>query len=137
MPKIHLAPLLSLVAGSLGLVALDRLSSLSAAGWTAGFLYLVVSDGLLARGLHRSGMSEVGWGNWATTPRSTLEGYVIRGDFSRWIADVFGDHPLAQQLRGLEDRHRADRSPETLAEIASAVRARYDLVHEPVDTVEG
>lgn len=72
MPKIHLAPLLSLVAGSLGLVALDRLSSLSAAGWTAGFLYLVVSDGLLARGLHRSGMSEVGWGNWATTLRSTL-----------------------------------------------------------------
>ena len=36
MPKIHLAPLLSLVAGWLGLVALDRLSSLSTAGWTVG-----------------------------------------------------------------------------------------------------
>jgi phosphatidylglycerophosphate synthase len=72
MPKIHLAPLLSLAAGSLGLFALDRLSSLSTAGWAAGFLYLVVSDAFLARGLHRSGLSEVGWGNWATTARSTL-----------------------------------------------------------------
>jgi phosphatidylglycerophosphate synthase len=72
MPMIHLAPLSSLVAGSFGLFAVDRFSPLSAAGWTAGLLYLVVSGGLLARGLHRSGMSSVGWGNWATTARSTL-----------------------------------------------------------------
>jgi hydroxymethylpyrimidine pyrophosphatase-like HAD family hydrolase len=65
-----------------------------------------------------------------STPGPSLEDYVIRGDFSRWIAGVFGDHALARQLRDLEDRHRTNRNLETLAEIASAVRARYDLVPE-------
>jgi phosphatidylglycerophosphate synthase len=72
MPKVHFAPLLSIAAGLLGLFAVDRISPLAAAGWAAGLLYLVVSDGLLARGLHRSGMTAFGWGNAATTIRSTL-----------------------------------------------------------------
>lgn len=72
MPKVHFAPLSSIAAGVLGLVALDRVSPLSAAGWTAGLLYLVASNGLLARGLRQSGMTTFGAGNWATTTRSTL-----------------------------------------------------------------
>lgn len=72
MPKVHFAPLSSIAAGLLGLWTVDRVSPLSAAGWTAGLLYLVVSNGLLARGLHRSGMISFGWGNWATATRSTL-----------------------------------------------------------------
>jgi phosphatidylglycerophosphate synthase len=72
MPKVHFAPLPSIAAGLLGLWALDRFSSLTAVGWTAGLLYLVVSNGLLARGLHRSGMTVFGWANWATATRSTL-----------------------------------------------------------------
>ncbi|WP_194410399.1 CDP-alcohol phosphatidyltransferase family protein [Microbacterium cremeum] len=72
MPKVHLAPLSSIAAGLLGLWAIDRFSPLSAVGWTAGLLYLVVSNGLLTRGLHRSGMTVFGWANWATATRSTL-----------------------------------------------------------------
>lgn len=76
MPKVHFAPLSSTAAGLLGLWAIDRFSPLSVAGWTAGLLYLVVSNGLLARGLHRSGMTVFGWANWATATRSTLVGLV-------------------------------------------------------------
>lgn len=76
MSKVHLAPLSSLMAGALGLFAVDRLSPLSAVGWTAGLLYLVASNALLARGLHRSGLTSLGWGNAATTTRSTLVGFV-------------------------------------------------------------
>lgn len=72
MQKVHLAPLPSIAAGLVGLFAVDRVSPLSAAGWTAGLLYLVVSGALLARGLRRSGMTMFGWGNWATSARSTL-----------------------------------------------------------------
>ena len=72
MQKVHLAPLPSIAAGLLGLFAVDRVSPLSADGWTAGLLYLVVSGALLARGLRRSGMTTFGWGNWATSSRSTL-----------------------------------------------------------------
>src|SRR6185503_15720163 len=46
-------------------------------------------------------------------PSSRLDGYVVRGDFSRWIGDVFGDRALADQLRALEDRHRQGARAET------------------------
>lgn len=76
MPKVHLAPLSSVLAGGLGLVAVDRLSPLSAAGWVAGLVYLVVSSALLARGLHRRRMTAFGWANATTAARSTLVGLV-------------------------------------------------------------
>ena len=41
------------------------------------------------------------------TPPPLLAGYIIRGDFSRWIGDVFGDRALADELRALEERYRA------------------------------
>lgn len=88
MPKVHVAPLSSLVAGVLGLVAVDRLSSLPAVGWTVGLLYLVVSNALLARGLHRRGMTTFGWANGATATRSTLVGLVtalVAASFSELI----------------------------------------------------
>ena len=56
-----------------------------------------------------------------------LDGYLRRGDFSRWIADVFGDFALADELRRHEERYRAARPPDTLAEMVAAIRARYDL----------
>ena len=59
-----------------------------------------------------------------------LEPYVLRGDFSRWIADVFGDRALADDLRTLEERHRARSRAETLAEMANAIRGRYDLADD-------
>ena len=63
-------------------------------------------------------------------PAASLQGYLRRNDFSRWIADVFGDRLIAEQVRGLEARHRAAPTPNTVPEIASAIRERYDLVEE-------
>ena len=57
----------------------------------------------------------------------TLTPFVDRGDFSRWIRDVFGDHALAAELRAIESRHRGKASPDTIPELIDAIRARYDL----------
>ena len=56
-----------------------------------------------------------------------FDGYLQRGDFSRWIADVFGDHPLAAELRNLEAEHRASPTPQTLPAIVHAIRTRYEV----------
>jgi hydroxymethylpyrimidine pyrophosphatase-like HAD family hydrolase len=71
-----------------------------------------------------------------STPPPRLAGYVVRGDFSRWIRDVFGDAALADELRGLEQRYRARVGEEALAAMANAVRGRYDLAEDELETVE-
>jgi phosphatidylglycerophosphate synthase len=76
MPKVHLAPLSSLLAGGLGLLVVERLSPLSVAGWTAGFVYLVASNALLTRGLRVHRLTRFGWANATTAARSTLVGLV-------------------------------------------------------------
>ena len=70
------------------------------------------------------------------TPPTLLAGYVMRGDFSRWIGDVFGDHALAGELRALEERYRAGSRAETVPEMASAVRGRYDLAEDEMERIE-
>jgi hydroxymethylpyrimidine pyrophosphatase-like HAD family hydrolase len=67
------------------------------------------------------------------TPPSLLTGYVMRGDFSRWIGEVFGDHALAAELKAIEERHRSGSHAETLMEMAGAVRSRYDLVEDELE----
>jgi hypothetical protein len=57
-------------------------------------------------------------------------GYLRRGDFSRWIADVFGDNALAQELRKEEQRFRTRVEDDVLPEIVSAIRSRYDLTED-------
>jgi hypothetical protein len=57
-----------------------------------------------------------------------LDAYFRRGDFSRWIADVFGDYPLAEQLRKTEEQYRNAPATDRLSEVANAIRARYDLM---------
>jgi hydroxymethylpyrimidine pyrophosphatase-like HAD family hydrolase len=59
-----------------------------------------------------------------------LGSYLRRGDFSRWIADVFGDNALAQELRKEEQRFRTRVDDDVLAEIVGAIRARYDLTED-------
>jgi hypothetical protein len=66
-------------------------------------------------------------------PAASLAGYVGRGDFSRWIADVFGDNALADELRVEEQRFRTSVDPDVVPEMVGAIRARYDLTEE--DTV--
>lgn len=66
---------------------------------------------------------------------AAVAGYVGRGDFSRWIAEVFGDHALAEELRRHEQRFRTGGDGDTVADIAAAIRARYDLMEEGTETV--
>lgn len=56
-----------------------------------------------------------------------LEPFVNRGDFSRWIRDVFGDHALAAELRAIESRHRGQVGADAIPDLIDAIRARYDL----------
>jgi hydroxymethylpyrimidine pyrophosphatase-like HAD family hydrolase len=66
-----------------------------------------------------------------------LDPFVVRGDFSRWIKDVFGDHALAADLRDIECRHRATPGPDTIPELVDAIRARYGLRDEPALPIAG
>jgi hypothetical protein len=68
-----------------------------------------------------------------STPLSRLAGYILRGDFSRWIGDVFGDRSLAAELKALEERYRSGARDETLREMAGAVRGRYDLAEDELE----
>jgi hydroxymethylpyrimidine pyrophosphatase-like HAD family hydrolase len=70
------------------------------------------------------------------TPPTLLAGYIMRGDFSRWIGEVFGDRALAGELRALEERYRGGSRAETVSEMASAVRGRYDLAEDELETME-
>jgi hydroxymethylpyrimidine pyrophosphatase-like HAD family hydrolase len=65
-------------------------------------------------------------------PVSSLEPYVRRGDFSRWMADVLGDHVLATELRTLEEQHRVAARAETVPEMVAAIRGRYDFVDDDI-----
>jgi hydroxymethylpyrimidine pyrophosphatase-like HAD family hydrolase len=63
-------------------------------------------------------------------PSEVLEGHARREDFSRWLAEVFGDYPLALSVRALEDRSRQEHDSAAVPAIASTIRGRYDLAHD-------
>ena len=60
-------------------------------------------------------------------PAGQLDGFLRRGDFSRWVADVFGDNALAADLRAIEDQYRLGRISDVSDAITHAVETRYDL----------
>jgi hydroxymethylpyrimidine pyrophosphatase-like HAD family hydrolase len=66
----------------------------------------------------------------ATAP-SSLAGYLSRGDFSRWLGEIFGDYALATDIRRFEERYRAGDAADVPLDIVNAVRARYDLSPDP------
>ena len=61
---------------------------------------------------------------------AALEAYLLRGDFSRWISDVFGDNALAEEVRTEETRFKGHANDDVLPEIVGAIRARYDLTED-------
>ena len=63
---------------------------------------------------------------------AALDPFVTRGDFSRWIREVFGDHALAAELRTIEGSHHGAPNADTIAALVDAIRARYDLRDEPL-----
>jgi hypothetical protein len=70
------------------------------------------------------------------TPPGALEGHMRRGDFSRWVADVFGDYPLARELQQLEQEYQTGNLSEVAASLGRVVRARYEFVDPiPMSTV--
>ncbi|MBI4519816.1 MAG: HAD hydrolase family protein [Gemmatimonadetes bacterium] len=61
------------------------------------------------------------------TSADVVDGHARRNDFSRWIAQVFGDYPLAKTVRRLEEGYTGQVS-DLVIDLTQAVRARYDLV---------
>ena len=60
-------------------------------------------------------------------PATALDGHLRRGDFSRWIGDVFGDYPLAKTVRGIEVAYRGGNEPRVASTLTHAIRSRYDF----------
>jgi hydroxymethylpyrimidine pyrophosphatase-like HAD family hydrolase len=66
----------------------------------------------------------------AALPPERLQGHLQRHDFSRWLADVFRDNPLAGHVRDLEGRVSTEDTREIAADIAQSIRARYEVAAE-------
>jgi hypothetical protein len=56
---------------------------------------------------------------------ATLAFHAERGDFSRWVLDVFGDRELGQQFRKVEARWRRGEVDDLREAFAPLVSARY------------
>jgi hydroxymethylpyrimidine pyrophosphatase-like HAD family hydrolase len=65
-----------------------------------------------------------------TLPADRLAGHLQRHDFSRWIDDVFRDHPLASHLRAVEAAIATENPRDVADGVAQAIRARYETVGE-------
>jgi hydroxymethylpyrimidine pyrophosphatase-like HAD family hydrolase len=60
-------------------------------------------------------------------PHDVQAGHANRGDFSRWIADVFHDHALASEIRKAEQRFRLGHIDELDTSIAKLIQERYEF----------
>jgi hydroxymethylpyrimidine pyrophosphatase-like HAD family hydrolase len=65
-----------------------------------------------------------------TTARA-LDGHFRRGDFSRWIREVFGDYPMGKTVQRIEDDYRAGHQADGIRALTEAVRSRYEFI-EPL-----
>jgi hypothetical protein len=63
----------------------------------------------------------------ASLPPEVLAGHANGGDFSRWILDVFRDHPLSSRVRKLEEQYRLGHIRDLGHPLATLIRERYDL----------
>ena len=62
-----------------------------------------------------------------TVPGAVVDGHARREDFSQWIAEVFHDHPLASDIREVEERYRIGQVRDLRAELVKAIHERYDV----------
>jgi hypothetical protein len=65
-------------------------------------------------------------------PDPALAEHAGRGDFSRWVADVFRDHLLSSDLSKIEQRSRFGRLGNLRAALCDAIKARYEVDSEMV-----
>jgi hydroxymethylpyrimidine pyrophosphatase-like HAD family hydrolase len=61
----------------------------------------------------------------AAIPGAVLAHHAARGDFSRWVLDVFSDRELASQLRKTEARWRRAEKPDLRGAIDRLIAFRY------------
>ena len=64
----------------------------------------------------------------ARLPLASIDGHARNSDFSRWIADVFGDQPLAVELRKVERQHRRGQVTNLVEALIAPIRERYELI---------
>ncbi len=64
-------------------------------------------------------------------PPAALRDHLQRHDFSRWLAEVFGDDTLARAVAQIEDGHVAGTGTDAGGAIVAAVRERYDVKGAP------
>jgi hypothetical protein len=62
-----------------------------------------------------------------TSPLEVLDGHARREDFSRWIADVFHDHPLASDVRKVEQRYRLGHLRDLYPALTETIQERYEF----------
>jgi hydroxymethylpyrimidine pyrophosphatase-like HAD family hydrolase len=60
-------------------------------------------------------------------PAERIQGHLRRHDFSRWLDDVFRDNPLGSYVSTIEDRVDTEDARDVAADIAQAIRARYEV----------
>jgi hydroxymethylpyrimidine pyrophosphatase-like HAD family hydrolase len=60
-------------------------------------------------------------------PVSALEAHIERGDFSRWIAEVFGNEPLAAAVRNVEKQYRDGHVANLASSIVAPICEHYEL----------
>jgi hypothetical protein len=56
-----------------------------------------------------------------------LAGHAQRGDYSRWVGDVFHDHALASEIRKVEQRFRLGHIHDLTESIAKLIQERYEF----------
>ncbi|MGO9435526.1 MAG: HAD hydrolase family protein [Terracidiphilus sp.] len=63
----------------------------------------------------------------STMPATCLGDHARRGDFSRWIGDVFHDHRLASDIRKIEQRYRLGYVDDVRESMAVLIQERYSF----------
>jgi hydroxymethylpyrimidine pyrophosphatase-like HAD family hydrolase len=64
---------------------------------------------------------------------AVLSEHAHRGDFSRWIADVFRDHFLASDVRKVEQRHRLGHVHDLSNSLVRLIQERYEVSPERIN----
>ena len=65
-------------------------------------------------------------------PAASLEDHARRSDFSRWIAEVFHDQPLAREIRKVERMYRRGELTNLCESLIEPIRERYELIGVPL-----
>ncbi len=61
-------------------------------------------------------------------PAASIAGHARNSDFSRWIADVFGDQPLAAEMRKVERQYRRGQVTNLVESLIAPICERYELI---------